>query len=186
MYTVTFLCTSLGNNLEISLLFLMFGWNRDRKHDYVNPVPAKLRHLAALRGKTLFRMLASSRFVSCKISVIWSHCKSSCSWHLCVGGGRKVLLRSASLSSFFVYMYSRCLHSWNPRCRGGRCHVRSENAQFGSLYTVLLITCGVVWLEEMSVAAASLVSTRCFSSILIKVMFSFFPHTMTVLWFLYR
>lgn len=64
---------------------------------------------------------------------------------------------------------------------GGRCYVRSENAQFGSLYTVLLITCGVVWLEEMSVAAASLVSTRCFSSILIKVMFSFFPHTMTVL-----
>lgn len=119
MYTVTFLCTSLGNNLEISLLFLMFGWNRDRKHDYVNPVPAKLRHLAALRGKTLFRTLASSRFVSCKISVIWSHCKSSCSWHLCVGGGRKVLLRSASLSSFFVYMYSRCLHSWNPRWRGG-------------------------------------------------------------------
>lgn len=148
MYTVTFSCTLLGNSLEISLLwFWTFGWNGDKKHDHINPVPAELGHLATRQGKTLFRTLASSRFVSCKISVIWSHCKSSCSWHLCVEGGRKVLLWSASLSSSFVYMYSRCLHSWNPRCRGGRCYARSENTHLGSLYTVLLITCGVIWLE---------------------------------------
>lgn len=106
---IAFSCTSLSNDLEIL---------------HVKFVQPKLGRLVTLlKGNILFWMLASSRFVSCKISVIWSHCKSSCSWqtHLSLGEGDGKVLWSASLSSLFVYMYSRCLHLWNLRCRGGKC-----------------------------------------------------------------